>query len=354
LLRTQDFSYDLPEALIAQAPAHERQSSRLLHLVRRDNRLADRAFCDLPELLRPGDLLVLNDTRVVPARFFARRSSGGRIEGLFLHVEPEGAWRVMLRGAHRCREGQKLTLDAMYEVMLVRRLEDGHWLVRPEPPAAPAEVLARVGQVPLPHYIRRPAGHVEPAVEQTDRQRYQTVYARVDGAVAAPTAGLHFTPELLAELSRRGVHQAFVTLHVGPGTFQPVKADTLAEHRMHSEWYELPAATVEQITQTRRADGRVVAVGTTAVRVLESSARRGPLAAHCGWTDLFLYPPADFAVVDALITNFHLPSSTLLMLVAAFCSPGLTDGREQILAAYRHAVEQGYRFYSYGDAMLIE
>lgn len=354
MLGPQDFSYELPEHLIAQRPAADRQSSRLLHLVRSGTRLKDHVFSALPELLRPGDLLVLNDTRVLPARFFARRSTGGKIEGLFLHVEPDGNWRVMLRGADRCREGEKLNLDTLNDLVLVHRLEGGHWLVRVEPEAPPAQVLARVGHTPLPHYIHRGPGEVDSAAEAADRQSYQTVYARVDGAVAAPTAGLHFTTQMLEQLGRRGVGKTFVTLHVGPGTFQPVKADTLAQHRMHREWYELPDSTVERIAQARAAGGRVVAVGTTVVRVLETCARSGPLAPHSGWTDLFLYPPADFAVVDALITNFHLPASTLLMLVAAFCAPGRTDGREQILAAYRHAVQQGYRFYSYGDAMLIE
>jgi S-adenosylmethionine:tRNA ribosyltransferase-isomerase len=351
-LGPQDFSYALPEGLIAQAPAPQRQSSRLLHLVRQKNELIDRVFGDLPTLLRPGDLLVLNDTRVLPARFFARRSSGGKIEGLFVRREQDGSWLVMLRGAARCRQGEKLNLDAMYGLVLAEKLEAGQWRVQPQPPEEPAVVLGRVGKTPLPPYIRR--GVDEGAGDEIDRARYQTVYARQDGAVAAPTAGLHFTPRMLEDLLARGVRRAFVTLHVGPGTFVPVKAAALAQHPMHGEWYDLPADTAAQIAQTRRDGGRVVAVGTTVVRVLETAARQGPLGPQRGWTKLFIYPPAEFAVVDVLITNFHLPASTLLMLVAAFCSPGRGEGREQILAAYRHAVAQGYRFYSYGDAMLIE
>ena len=353
-LGPQDFAYELPGSLIAQTPAPQRHSSRLLHLVRSIGRLTDRVFRDFPALLRPGDLLVLNDTRVLPARLLARRATGGRIEGLFLHEESDGRWIVLLKGADRCRPGQRLRLDETTGLVLLRRVEAGQWEVRPDPPGEAEAILGRVGLTPLPPYIRRPAGQEASAADAADRRRYQTVFARAVGAVAAPTAGLHFSEEILAELEAAGVGRAFLTLHVGPGTFLPVKSETLAAHRMHREWYELPAAAVERIGQARRAGGRVVAVGTTVVRVLETAARSGPLRAQTGWTDLFLYPPADFAIVDALVTNFHLPASTLLMLVAAFCSPGRSEGREQILAAYRHAVARGYRFYSYGDAMFIE
>ena len=352
LLSAQDFAYELPDSLIAQAPAANRPDSRLLHLIRQDGTLTDRRFSELPGLLRPGDVLVLNDTRVLPARFISRRQSGGRIEGLYLHETPQGEWVVLLKGANRCRPGERLSLDEQAALVLGRRLEEGQWEVRPDPAGSPEAILNRVGLTPLPPYIRR-RGEAAPA-DALDRARYQTVYARVAGAVAAPTAGLHFTQAMLNALEAGGVARAFVTLHVGLGTFLPVKSPALEGHRMHREWYELPAATVEQIERARSAGGRVVAVGTTVVRVLESAARQGPLRPQCGWTDLFLYPPADFAVVDALVTNFHLPASTLLMLVAAFCSPGATEGRDQILAAYRHAVAQGYRFYSYGDAMFIE
>lgn len=352
MLTPRDFHFDLPPERIAQRPAEPRDACRLMRLQRASGRIEHRAFRDLAGLLRPGDLLVLNDTRVVPARFEARRPTGGRVEGLFLRTREDGAWSVLLRNAGKCRPGEQLSLNATgHALVLLEREQEGQWLARPEPPAGAEDLLGRIGSTPLPPYIRRPGGRDD----AEDRTRYQTVYARAPGAVAAPTAGLHFTPELLDVLERQGVGRAYVTLHVGLGTFAPVKAATLAEHPMHSEWYDLPAATLAAVERTRRQGGRVVAVGTTAVRVLESAARRpGPLAPHGGWTDLFLYPPAGFALTDALITNFHLPGSTLIMLVAAFCAPGREEGRERILAAYREAIAAGYAFYSYGDAMLIE
>ncbi|NLF31170.1 MAG: tRNA preQ1(34) S-adenosylmethionine ribosyltransferase-isomerase QueA [Planctomycetes bacterium] len=347
----QDFNYELPEALIAQHPGTARDTCRLLRLERRTGRLGDHRFDELPSLLRRGDLLVLNDTAVVPAKFVAHRPTGGRIEGLFLRADDEGRWSVLLRGAGRCREGEALALGERWRLILLRRGAEGQWQVRPDPPAPAATVLDAVGSTPLPPYIHRGGGGAEDA---SDRQSYQTVFARAPGAVAAPTAGLHFTEALLDRLAAAGIERTTVTLHVGLGTFLPVKAATLGEHRMHSEWYDLPAGAVEAIARTRAGGGRIVAVGTTAVRVLESAARReGPLAPHSGWTDIFLYPPCPFALTDALITNFHLPASTLIMLVAAFCDPGGTAGREMILGAYRQAVQRGYRFYSYGDAMLI-
>ncbi len=320
-------------------------------LDRATGRTTDRSFSDLPHLLRDGDLLLLNDTRVIPAKFEARRASGGRVEGLFLQAGEAGTWSVLLRNAGRCKPGETISLGPEQSLVLLERQERGQWTVRPEPPGEAEAVLERFGATPLPPYIRRPG----PMLDREDRSAYQTVYARTPGAVAAPTAGLHFTADLLAVLAERGVAHTFVTLHVGLGTFAPVEADTLAGHRMHAEWYQLPAAALAAIDETRRRGGRIVAVGTTAVRVLESAARRpGPLRAHQGWTDLFLYPPAEFALTDALITNFHLPASTLLMLVAALCQPGGEGGTDMLLNAYRQAVQRRYRFYSYGDAMLIE
>jgi len=354
--RASDFSYTLPPERIAQQPAARRDASRLMVLHRAERRWEHRRFGELPGLLRAGDLLVLNDTRVIPARFTARRASGGQVEGLFLREEG-GVWEVMLRNAGRCRSGEALAVEGTPETQLelVAREGGGCWRVRPRPAVAAADLLARVGRTPLPPYIRRPAGAEAP----DDRQRYQTVYAARDGAVAAPTAGLHFTEALLAELGAAGVHTVRVTLHVGLGTFAPVQAEDLAAHRMHAEWYDLPSEAAERVNAARRQGRRVVAVGTTSVRVLESAARAaaepgGPVQAARGWTDLFLYPPADFHVVDALVTNFHLPRSTLLMLAAAFCAPGRTDGTPLLLEAYADAVRQQYRFYSYGDAMLIE
>ncbi len=351
MLRPEDFVYDLPPERIAQRPSEPRDACRLLRLVRATGGIEHRQFTDLPELLRPGDLLVLNDTRVLPAKFPARRRSGAQMEGLFLREREGGDWAVLLKNARRCRPGERLVLgDGQHELELVADEGQGEWVVRPVPACPAEELLGRIGSTPLPPYIRRPG----PLSDEQDSQRYQTVFARRPGSVAAPTAGLHFTDRLLAALAARGVERTAVTLHVGLGTFLPVKADTLQGHKMHSEWFDLPASAVEAIRRARQRGGRVVAVGTTAVRVLESVAARGPLQPTSGWTKLFLYPPAPFGLTDALITNFHLPASTLLMLVAAFCDPGGTRGRALILDAYRQAVEQQYAFFSYGDAMLIE
>lgn len=350
-LTPADFDYSLPEELVAQRPSEPRDACRLMHFNRSSGQVGHRRFTDLPTLLKPGDLLILNDTRVVPARFWTRRPTGGRVEGLFLREQPEGAWNVLLRNAERCKVGERLMVEGGEQTLVIEsRLGAGEWTVRPDPGIPADRLLEQVGVMPLPPYIHRPSLTNDPQ----DRQRYQTVYARTAGAVAAPTAGLHFTTELFAALEERGIHRAYVTLHVGLGTFLPVKAGTLAEHQMHSEWYDLPEATVQAIQQAGRRGGRVVAVGTTAIRVLESAARNEPLQPCSGWTDIFLYPPAEFRVTDALITNFHLPASTLIMLVAAFCSPGELTGREMILSAYRQAVAQRYAFYSYGDAMLID
>ncbi|MCE5278096.1 MAG: tRNA preQ1(34) S-adenosylmethionine ribosyltransferase-isomerase QueA [Planctomycetaceae bacterium] len=367
-LCTNDFDYALPPDLIAQFPPPQRGQSRMMVLDRPRGGLSGCSFADLPRFLRRGDVLVVNDTRVLAARFFCRRASRGRIEGLFLHQSQPRQWQVLLKGAGRCRIGEVLVLENAEDISLTlqRNLGQGHWQVATSTSEAAGGILARAGTVPLPPYIRRD-GRCD---DQQDRLRYQTVYARRDGAVAAPTAGLHFTQELLAELAGMGVDVVRVTLHVGVGTFAPVKADRLADHQMHSEWYELSAPAAERLNAARAAGGRIVAVGTTSVRVLEtiasanaaggageSSARQ---AAPCplfvsgsGWTDIFIYPPAVFRAVDALITNFHLPRSTLLMLVAAFCSPGSTDGVGMIRQAYQQAVREKYRFFSYGDAMLI-
>jgi S-adenosylmethionine:tRNA ribosyltransferase-isomerase len=342
---TAEFDYDLPPERIAQRPAARRDASRLLVLERRTGAVADARFADLPRWLRAGDLLVLNDTRVLPARFYGRRASGGRVEGLFLAAEPNGAWRVLLKPSARLRAGERITLAGHppVAVELLASCGEGRWRLRPLTGGDPAELLARIGHAPLPPYIRR-SGPADPA-DAEDRARYQTVYAARDGAVAAPTAGLHFTDELLGAVRAAGVRVAYVTLHVGIGTFRPIAAETVEAHRMHAEYACVPAATVEGVRAARAARGRCLAVGTTTVRALETAATAGgPLD---GWTDLYIRPGHRFGWVDGLVTNFHLPRSSLLVLVSAFA------GLEPIRRAYRHAIEHGYRFYSYGDAMLI-
>lgn len=334
--------YDLPPRLIAQHPSAERDRSRLLLVRRAEQGFSHHVFHELPELLNQADLLVLNDTRVLPARLLGRRErTEGKWEGLFLGTRPDGCWEVLCQTRGRLVEGEFVVVEpGGLRLELVGRRK-GHWLARPGDAGSAVELLWRYGQTPLPPYIRK--GRAEPA----DRERYQTVYARPAGSVAAPTAGLHFTPCLLERLEQGGIQRAFVTLHVGLGTFQPIQAEKIEEHRMHAEWCELPAATVGAIAACRARGGRVVAVGTTSVRVLETVAASGPLRPWSGETELFIYPPYRFGVVDALLTNFHLPRSTLLLLVAAFAGVELTR------QAYKTAVEQKYRFFSYGDAMLI-
>jgi len=347
-----DLKYDLPEERIAQVPPVRREDARLLVVDRKQEALRDGRITDLTELLEPGDLLVLNDTKVIPAKFTLQRETGGRVRGLFLQEEELGRWRVMLEGSRRLRVGERLvpSRDGLSDVSLslLASLGAGHWSVRVEP-AQPAEVvLSRIGQTPLPPYIKR-SGAVADA-DRADRERYQTVFARSAGAVAAPTAGLHFTEELLHSLRKHGVDTAFVTLHVGLGTFKPIEAATLEAHVMHTERFEISEGTAAAVNACRTRSGRVVAVGTTCVRVLETAVRSavdGELTAMRDETDLFLYPPCAFRIVDALLTNFHLPESTLLALVMAF------GGVERVRHAYRHAIDEAYRFYSYGDAMLI-
>jgi S-adenosylmethionine:tRNA ribosyltransferase-isomerase len=333
------FDFDLPPELIAQTPAERRDGGRLLAVSRGDGRLRHGAVTDLPQLLAPGDLLVFNDTRVRPARLFGRIESGGAVELLLVRARAAGVWECLGRPARRLRPGMAIALPDGSQATVRERLAAGRYAVAFTAADVDA-LLERHGETPLPPYIRRPDGPLP-----WDAERYQTVFARRPGAVAAPTAGLHFSPALLAALEARGIGRAFVTLDVGPATFLPLRA---AGDRLEGEWAELPEATVDAIAGTRAAGGRIVAVGTTTTRALESAARRpGGLAAGGFWADAFIRPGFRFAVIDALITNFHLPRSTLLMLVAAFA------GREPVLAAYAEAVRQRYRFYSYGDAMLI-
>jgi S-adenosylmethionine:tRNA ribosyltransferase-isomerase len=333
-----DFDYDLPEELIAQAPVPERDRSRLLVLDRASGSMSHRTFSDLPGLLAPGDVLVLNDTRVVPCRLAARKPGGGKAELFLLEERGANLWTALVKGG--VDRGGKVTVASGVEAEVVGVGADGLREVRFTGTPDIRALLAGIGRVPLPLYIRRDPG-------ADDRERYQTVYASRDGAVAAPTAGLHFTLSLLDRLRSTGVVTATVTLHVGAGTFRPVRSEDVTLHRMHPERYAVPQEAAEEIVRARGEGRRVIAVGTTAVRALETAAGGGAVAAGEGTTDLFILPGFRFQAVDGLITNFHLPRSTLLMLVAAFA------GRERTLTAYREAVRERYRFYSYGDAMLV-
>lgn len=337
-MRRQDFHYELPPDLIAQQPLPERSASRLLTLDGATGKYVDRQFRDLLSLLEPNDLLVFNDTRVIPARLFGRKPTGGEVEFLIERVLDAHHALAQARASKPLRTGMRIHVADATDAQVVGRESEFFKLEFPD--TTLPDFLYQHGHVPLPPYVQH-ADTVE------DRERYQTVYARVPGAVAAPTAGLHFDEALLAELEQHGVHRAFVTLHVGAGTFQPVREVNILQHHMHSEQAFVSEAVCKAVAETRQRSGRVVAVGTTAVRSLEAAAANGVLKPFAGETALFIYPGYRFRMVDALITNFHLPESTLLMLVSAFA------GRGQVLAAYRHAVEQHYRFFSYGDAMFI-
>jgi S-adenosylmethionine:tRNA ribosyltransferase-isomerase len=336
-MQRADFHFDLPAELIAQAPSVERGSSRLLLLDGATGAVADRRFADLATLLGPGDLLVLNDTRVLPARIHGRKSSGGAVELLLERALDERRFLAQARASKPFRVCQSVVLDGGSRAVVVARQDD---LVEFALDADVVPYFEAHGSLPLPPYIER-------APDAGDRERYQTVFARTPGAVAAPTAGLHFDAALLERLRAAGVATATLTLHVGAGTFQPLRVDDIERHRMHAERIDVGAALVADVEATRRRGGRVVAVGTTVVRALESAARAGRLAPYTGETDIFIRPGFPFRVVDALVTNFHLPGSTLLMLVSAFA------GREHVLAAYAHAVRERYRFFSYGDAMFL-
>jgi S-adenosylmethionine:tRNA ribosyltransferase-isomerase len=338
-LKKSDFHYDLPPELIAQAPLPERSASRLLVVPPAPASFADAGIRDLPQLLQPGDLLVFNDTRVIPARLFGAKATGGRVEILIERLLPGNEARAQIGVSKSPRPGSRIALDAGGEAEVLGR-EGEFYRLRFHVPESLEGWLLHAGRLPLPPYIHR-----DP--DTADDERYQTVFARETGAVAAPTAGLHFDQALLDALHARGIESGHVTLHVGAGTFQPVRVDELSEHRMHSEWLNVGAALVEQIRRTRAGGGRVVAVGTTVVRALESALREGELQPFAGETSIFILPGYRIRSVDALLTNFHLPESTLLMLVSAFA------GRQRIMAAYAHAIRERYRFFSYGDAMLL-
>jgi len=341
------YDYPLPRELIAQSPTPRRDLARLMVVDREHNSLSHKHIRDLPELIEPGDCLVLNDTRVVPARLVGRRTqTGGHWEGLFVEADEDGFWRVLGKTRGKPVPGETITLlgadgSENQVLRLATKQPDGSWIVRPEPPAEAFALLQRIGWVPLPPYIR--GGKMV----ESDREDYQTVFAQRPGAVAAPTAGLHFTESLLDLLGEQGVAICRLTLHVGPGTFRPIAADSLAEHKMHTEWGSLGQECIETINTCRAGGGRVIAVGSTSVRLLETAAAGGTLEPYTGQTNLFIRPPYRFRAVDAMLTNFHLPRTTLLVLVRTF------GGDELIRRAYEEAVRVAYRFYSYGDAMLI-
>lgn len=346
----QSYDYHLPRQLIAQHPAEHRIDARLMLIDRRQKEISHLYVRDLPDLIQPGDALVLNTSRVVPARLVgSRTATGGRWEGLFLQSGDQGVWEILSKTRGRLAVGETLSLQdregrEQPALVVLAKLESGHLAVRPvDQQMSLEDLFERFGRVPLPPYIRNGQ------MVDRDAESYQTVYAKQPGSLAAPTAGLHFTTDLIRHLQQKGVSTASVVLHVGLGTFRPVSAARLSEHLMHSEWAELPETTAEKLRKCRSQQGRVVAVGTTSVRVLESAAQAtgSPYQAWSGQTNIFIRPPYQFLAMDALMTNFHLPKSTLLALVCAFA------GRELVLDAYHQAIEQKYRFYSYGDCMLI-
>jgi S-adenosylmethionine:tRNA ribosyltransferase-isomerase len=357
IVRTADFHFELPPELIAQEPAARRDASRLLVLERKSGKTEHRRFPDLLDYLNPGDVLVLNNSRVIPARLHGKNpKTGGRLEILLLEENAPNDWWAMMRPGKRAKIGIKIQLlaksgaaaDFFAEVIDVN--DEGHRRLHFSGPKNVFDELNALGEMPLPPYIERGTEKAE------DRERYQTVYARPAGSVAAPTAGLHFTPELLEKARTLGVKICFVTLHVGAGTFLPVKSESITDHKMHSEFFEIGEETAATVNNAKKTGHRVIAVGTTATRALETVARlnAGRLNVYAGKTNIFIFPPAQFHVVDTLLTNFHLPESTLLMLVSAFAAPGKEwHGRELVLSAYAEAIRERYRFFSYGDAMLI-
>ncbi len=341
-MKTSDFYYDLPQELIAQDPLEDRSSSRLLVLDRKTGEMEHRVFRDITEYLRPGDCLVVNNTKVIPARLLGvKEDTGAGIEILLLKRKADNVWETLVKPGKKARPGARIVFgDGILKGEVLEVVDEGNRLIRFEYEGIFEEILDRLGQMPLPPYIIH---------QLKDKNRYQTVYAEHDGSAAAPTAGLHFTPELLEEIQAKGVRLAHVTLHVGLGTFRPVKVEDVSQHHMHSEYYVVEEEQARLINDTRAAGGRVICVGTTSCRTLESAADEdGILRAGSGWTDIFIYPGYRFKIMDALITNFHLPESTLLMLVSAFAD------KEKIMKAYEEAVRQRYRFFSFGDAMFIK
>ena len=340
-LKKSDFYFDLPPELIAQDPLEDRSSSRLLSLNKLTGEVSHHIFREVPNFLRPGDCLVLNNTKVIPARLLGcREGTGGHVEVLLLSRKESDVWETLVKPGKKCKPGTKLSFgDGLLKAEVLDTLEEGNRLIKFYYDGIWEEVLDRLGEMPLPPYITH---------KLKDKNRYQTVYAKYEGSAAAPTAGLHFTKELLAQIEAQGIKVVFVTLHVGLGTFRPVKEENVLDHHMHSEWYQVSEEAARTINETKQSGGRVICVGTTSCRTLESAAdENGIVKAGSGDTQIFIYPGYQFKVLDGLITNFHLPESTLVMLVSALA------GREHVLAAYQEAIEQKYRFFSFGDAMII-
>ena len=339
-MKTSDFDFYLPEELIAQTPLERRDASRLLTLDKTTGAVGHHHFYDLPQFLHPGDCLVMNDSRVLPARLIGHRPTGGVCEVLLLVDKGEGLWECLVRPGRKLKPGAQVIFgEGQLTATIEAEVEDGKRLVRFHYQGIFLEILERLGKMPLPPYIK---------AELQDQERYQTVYSKVVGSAAAPTAGLHFTPELLKQIRDMGVKECYVTLHVGLGTFRPVKAEDIQDHEMHSEFCQISQETADVINETKRNGGRIICVGTTSCRTIESfAAEDGTMTARSGWTNIFIYPGYKFKVLDALVTNFHLPQSTLIMLVSALA------GREHVLAAYEEAVRERYRFFSFGDAMFI-
>lgn len=341
-MKRQDFYYDLPQSLIAQTPLADRSASRLMLVDRAADSITHSVFSNIVDSLHAGDCLVLNNTRVIPARLYGQRpDTGGGIEFLLLFKRALDEWEVILKPGRRAKVGSVFEFGGgLLRARVIEVKDDGNRVVKFEYEGVFEEILDRLGEMPLPHYITE---------KLTDKERYQTVYSKHDGSAAAPTAGLHFTPELLAAIEKKGVRLAYVTLHVGLGTFRPVKADEITDHKMHSEFFILPQETADIVNETKANGGRVICVGTTSNRVIETVAdENGRVCEQTGWTDIFIYPGYKFKCVDALITNFHLPESTLIMLVSAFA------GRELTMRAYETAVQEKYRFFSFGDSMFIQ
>ncbi len=343
--KISNYDYDLPKQLIAQHPTAKRDESRLLVLHKESSKIEHRKFYEIVEYLNTGDVLVLNDTKVSPARIQGTRTTGGRVEGLIIKKIEENTWEVLLQSNHKLKENELLTFDNSVEGRILYRNDAGSWIIRVEDERKFTEMLENSGRMPLPPYIKRNSN--DKSQEMHDDERYQTIYAKKMGAIAAPTAGLHFTTNLLQKISCKGIEIVYITLHVGLGTFKPIHKEDFRQHNIHKEFYNVPEEAVDTINKAKSLGKKVFATGTSTCRVLETIAKNHATEKNTGWTNLFIYPPYEFKLTDSLITNFHLQRSTLILLASAFA------GRENIASSYEEAIDQNYRFYSYGDCMLI-